>query len=56
VVVNFLHVDDENYFITICFSKIVVTINVSKKLVRMGRKFLFVCVLCKTDRHRAVDE
>ncbi len=37
--VNFLHVNDENYFIIVCFSKIYTTIIVSRKLVRMGRKF-----------------
>jgi hypothetical protein len=36
--VNFLHVNDENYFVTICLFKIVVTITISRKLVRMGRK------------------
>jgi hypothetical protein len=41
--VNFLHVNGENYSVTVCFFKIVVTIIVSRKLVRMGRKFcLFV--------------
>jgi hypothetical protein len=43
VAVNFLHVNDENYFIVVCFSNIVATIIASRKLVRMGRKFcLFV--------------
>ncbi len=43
VIVNFLHVNDENYFVTVCFSKIAVAIIISRKLVRMGRKFcLFV--------------
>jgi hypothetical protein len=41
--VNFLHVNDGNYFVIIWFFKIVATITVSRKLVRMGRKFcLFV--------------
>ncbi len=41
--INFLHVNDRNYSITICFSNIVVVIIASKKLVKMGRKFcLFV--------------
>jgi hypothetical protein len=43
VVVSFLHVNNENYFVFVCFSKIVATITASRKLVRMGRKFcLFV--------------
>jgi hypothetical protein len=41
--VNFLHVNDENYFVIICFFKIAASITVSRKLVRMSRKFcLFV--------------
>ncbi len=36
--VNFLHVNYENYFITVYFSKIAATIIVSRKLVKMGRK------------------
>ncbi len=46
VTINFLHVNGENYFVIVCFSKIVITITTSRKLVRMGRKFcLFVyCV------------
>ncbi len=36
VAINFLCVNDEKYFITVCFSKIATTI--TKKLVRMGRK------------------
>ncbi len=41
--INFLHVNKKNYSVNICFSKISTTIIVSKKLVRMGRKFcLFV--------------
>ncbi len=39
MVVNFLHVNDENYFFIVCFSKIVAAIITSKKLVRMGSKF-----------------
>ncbi len=39
VVVNFLHVNGGNYSVTICFSNIATTIIVSRKLVRMGRKF-----------------
>ncbi len=39
MVINFLHVIDKNYFVTVCFSKIVVAITTLKKLVRMGRKF-----------------
>jgi hypothetical protein len=43
MVVNFLHVNSENYFVAIYLFKIVTTIIVSRKLVRMGRKFcLFV--------------
>jgi hypothetical protein len=43
VAINFLHVNKKNYSVNICFSKISTTIIVSKKLVRMGRKFcLFV--------------
>jgi hypothetical protein len=43
MVVNFLHINGENYFVTVCFSKIVATITVSRKLVKMGMKFcLFV--------------
>jgi hypothetical protein len=43
MVVNFLHVNNENYFVTTCFSRIATTITTSKKLVRMGRKIcLFV--------------
>ncbi len=43
MVVNFLHVNDRNYCIIVCFSNIVATIIISRKLVRMGRKFcLFV--------------
>jgi len=38
MVVNFLHVNDGNYSIIVCFSKITATIIVSRKLVRMGRK------------------
>jgi hypothetical protein len=38
VAVNFLHVNYENYFITVYFSKIAATIIVSRKLVKMGRK------------------
>jgi hypothetical protein len=42
MVVNFLHVNNENYFVT-SFSRIATTITTSKKLVRMGRKIcLFV--------------
>jgi hypothetical protein len=38
-----LHVNGENYFVTICLHKIVVAIIVSKKLLRMDRRFcLFV--------------
>jgi len=38
-----LYVNDGNYSINVCFSKIATTITVSRKLVRMGRKFcLFV--------------
>jgi len=33
-----LHVNYENYFITVYFSKIAATIIVSRKLVKMGRK------------------
>ncbi len=41
--VNSLHVNNRNYFVIVCFSKIVVTIIASRKLARMGRKFcLFV--------------
>jgi hypothetical protein len=41
--INFLHVNGRNYFVIVCFLKITVTITVSRKLVRMGRKFcLFV--------------
>jgi hypothetical protein len=36
--VNFLHVNDRNYFVIICFFKIIAAIIVSRKLVRMGRK------------------
>jgi len=36
--INFLHVNNKNYFLVICFCKIVATITVSRKLVRMGRK------------------
>jgi hypothetical protein len=43
MVINFLHVNGENYFVTICLSKIVAAITASKNLARMGRKFcLFV--------------
>ncbi len=38
MIVNFLHVNNINYFVTICLSKIVVAITVLKKLVRMGMK------------------
>jgi len=38
VAINFLHVNYENYFITVYFSKIAATIIVSRKLVKMGRK------------------
>ncbi len=38
-----MHVNDGNYFVFVCFFNIVATITVSRKLVRMGRKFcLFV--------------
>jgi hypothetical protein len=41
--INFLHVNNGNYSIIVCFSKIVTTITTSRKLVRMGRKIcLFV--------------
>jgi hypothetical protein len=40
---NFLYVNNRNYSITVCFFKIVATIIISRKFVRMGRKFcLFV--------------
>jgi len=43
VIVNFLHVNSKNYFVIVCFSKIVATIIASRKLARMGRTFcLFV--------------
>jgi len=43
VAVNFLHVNDKNYSIIVRFFKIVTTIIVLKKLMRMDRKFcLFV--------------
>jgi hypothetical protein len=43
MVVNFLHVNDRNYSIVVCFSKIATIIIVSRKLVKMGGKFcLFV--------------
>ncbi len=43
MVVNFLHVNNGNYSIIICFSNIAATIIISRKLVRMGRKVcLFV--------------
>jgi hypothetical protein len=38
VALNFLHVNNENYSIIVFFSKIVVVITISKKLVKMGRK------------------
>jgi hypothetical protein len=38
-----LQANKENYSINVCFSKIVITIIVSRKLARMGKKFcLFV--------------
>jgi hypothetical protein len=41
--VNFLHVNDGNYFVTVCFYRIPIAITASRKFVRMGRKFyLFV--------------
>ncbi len=36
--VNFLHVNGGNYFIIVCFFKIVAAIIISRKLVRMGKK------------------
>jgi hypothetical protein len=50
--INFLHVNDINYSITVCFFKIVVTIIVLKKLVRMGRKsclFMYYVELIDTE-------
>jgi hypothetical protein len=38
MVVNFLHVNGENYFIIVCLSIITIIIIVSRKLVNMGRK------------------
>ncbi len=49
--VNFLHVKDINYSITVCFFKIVVTIIVLKKVLKMGRKsclFLYYVELIDT--------
>jgi hypothetical protein len=38
-----LYINNENYSITVCFSNIAAAISVSRKLVRIGRKFcLFV--------------
>jgi hypothetical protein len=38
-----LRVNNENYFVIICFSRIVTTITTSRKLVRMGKRIcLFV--------------
>jgi hypothetical protein len=43
MVVNFLHVNDRNYFVIVYFSRIATTITASRKLVRMGRRIcLFV--------------
>ncbi len=43
VIVNFLCVNNEKYFIFVCFSTITTTMTFSRKLVRMGRKIcLFV--------------
>jgi hypothetical protein len=43
VLINFLHVNNGNYSVIVCFSKIVITIIVSRKLMRMGGKIcLFV--------------
>jgi hypothetical protein len=39
VAINFLHVNNGNYSVIVCFSKIAITIIVSTKLVKMGRKF-----------------
>jgi len=52
VVVNFLHVNNRNYFVTICLSKIVVATTVLKKLVRMGREsclFMYYVELIDTE-------
>jgi len=52
VAINFLHVNNKNYFITICFSKIAATISISRKLVRMGRKsrlFMYYVKLISTE-------
>jgi hypothetical protein len=49
--ITFLHVNDGNYSVIVCFSKIAATIIVLKKLVKMGKKFLFICVLCTNDQH-----
>jgi len=41
--INFVYDNGGNYFVIVCLSKIATTIIVSRKLVRMGRKFcLFV--------------
>jgi hypothetical protein len=39
MVVNFLHVNDINYSIIVCFSKTATIITISRKLVKMGGKF-----------------
>ncbi len=38
MVVNFLHVNNKNYFVDVCFFRIATTITTSRKLVRMGRR------------------
>jgi hypothetical protein len=43
VTTNFLRVNGGKYSIVVCFSKIVITITTSRKLVRMGKRIcLFV--------------
>ncbi len=43
IVVNFLRVNSEKCFIVVCFSKIVIAITISRKLVRKGKRIcLFV--------------
>ncbi len=45
--VNFLHVNDKNYSVIVCFSKIVLAITISRKLVKMGRKFCLLVYYVK---------
>ncbi len=47
VAINFLRVNNKNYFVVVCFSRIATTITSSRKLVRMGKKICLIVYYVK---------